>query len=186
LFSTEAGQRKVEKFIFKGMRVKSNTGKYKSFKEMPWWLKLVVCGAPALVLFGLLLSLISLENKEFDAQIKVKIERIHTQIIEGKFHDVFIEGDRELIANHDETEFAAKLAKGQNYLVGKHENIMSNSAHYPDLANKLKRIVGKPALVGNYYSFKSTAGSGNESFYWIVRGAELKLADYEFTVPYRR
>ena len=168
------------------MRVKSNTGKYISWKEAPWWLKTVVIGLPALVLFGQSLAFISLENKEFDAQIREKTERIHSQIVQGKFHDVFIEGDRDLVANYEENEFAAKLAKGQKYLVGKHENVMSNSAHYPDLANRLKRMAGKPALVGNYYSFKSDAGRGNESFYWIIRGDELKLVDYEFSVPYQR
>ena len=153
---------------------------------MPLWLKFIIIGLPALVLFGQLLAFISLENKEFDAQIQEKIERIHSQIAEGKFHDVFIEGDRELVTNYEENVFVAKLAKGQKYLAGKHQKTGGNSARHVDLASKLKRIVGKPALVANYYAFKSDAGSGSESFYWIIRGNEIKLADYEFSVPYQR
>jgi hypothetical protein len=164
------------------MRVNSNTGKYKSFKEIPLWLKLIIFGLPALVLFGQLLAFVSLENKEFDAQIQEKIERIHTQIAQGRFRDVFIEGDRELVANHDENEFTAKLAVGQKYFAGKYEKTGGNSAQHVDLASKLKKMVGKPALVANYYSFKSDAGSGSEGFYWIIRGDEIKLADYEFRV----
>ena len=160
---------------------RSNTGKYKSWKEMPLWLKFAIIGPFVLVFGGMLTHFINMENKEFDAQLEKKIERIHTQIAEGKFRDVFLEGDRELIANHDENEFTAKLAKGRNHLVVKYTKMTGSSLHYPDVYNRLKSLFGRPALAGSYYSFKSDTLAGSESFYWIIRGDEIKLADYEFT-----
>ena len=159
----------------------SNTGKYKSFKEMPWWLKLVVVGVPAFVLLGVPFQMfMTLENKAFDAQLEQKIQRIHAQIAESKFREVFIEGDRELFASYDENEFAAKLAKGQSQLVGKYQKMTSDSLHYADVYNRLKRVFGRPALACNYYSLKSDARAGSETFCWILRGDELRLVDYDF------
>lgn len=169
-----------------GIGVNSNTGKYKSWKEIPLWLKFAIIGPFVLVFGGILTHFISLENKEFDAQLEKKIERIHTQIAEGRFREVFLEGDRELIANYDENEFMAKLAKGQNHLIGKHTKMTSSSLHYPDVYNRVKRLFGRPALAGNHYSFKTDKLAGNESFYWIIRGDEIKLVDYEFTDLDRR
>jgi hypothetical protein len=159
----------------------SNTGKYKSFKEMPFWLKLIVVGAPALVLIMLPLQIfLSLENKEFDAELERKIERIHRQIAEGSYREIFIEGDRELVANYDESEFAAKLAKGRNQLSGKYKKMTGSSLYFPDVYNRVKRLFGRPALVHSFYSFKSDTHAGREAFYWILRGDEIRLADYEF------
>jgi len=166
------------------IRFKSNTGQYKSWKEVPLWLKLIIVGVPAFVLFGFLIQLlVSLKTNEFDAQIREKTERIHRQIAEGKFHDIFIEGDRELSSNYEETEFAARFAQSQQYIMtGKHEKKgLINSAYYPDLANKVKRIFGRPALFVSHYTFDTGPGVGYESFYWIARGDEIKLADYGFT-----
>jgi len=159
----------------------SNTGKYKSWKEMPLWLKIAIIGPFVLVFGGLLTQLINMEAKEFDAQLEQKIQRIHAQIAEGKFREVFLEGDRELIANRDENEFMAKLAKGQSQLTGKYQKMMSGSLRYDDVYNRLKRFLGRPALVCNYYSIKSEARAGNESFCWILRGDEIRLVDYDFT-----
>ena len=94
----------------------SNTGQYKSWKAMPRWLKFAVIAPFVLVFGGMLTHFINMEAKEFDAQVEQKIERINSQIAEGKFREVFLEGDRELVANHDENDFAAKLAKGQSQL----------------------------------------------------------------------
>ena len=150
---------------------------------MPWWLKFLVAGLPALVLFGFLFQLlVSLKTNEFDAQIREKTDRIHTQIAEGKFRDIFIEGDRELSSNYEEKEFAARFAESQQYFTGKDEKRgLISSASYPDVANKVKRIFGRPALFVSHYTFDTGPGVGYESFYWIARGDEIKLADYGFT-----
>ena len=158
-----------------------NTGKYKSFKEMPLWLKIAVIAPLVLVLGGLAVQLlVNMENKDFDAQLEKKIERIHGQIAEGKFREVFLEGDRELVASYDEIEFTAKLAKARGHLAGKHQKMTGSSLRYPDVYNRLKRLFGRPALAANYYSFKTDTLAGSESFYWILRGDEIKLADYDF------
>ncbi len=165
----------------------TNTGQYKSFKEMPLWLKFAVIGPLVLVLGGVVIQLaVSMENKEFDAEIERKIERIHAQIAEGKFREVFLEGDRELVANHDENEFAAKLARGRDHLAEKYEKMTGSSLRYDDVYNRLKRLFGRPALVSSHYSFKSETRAGREAFYWILRGDEIKLVDYEFYELNRR
>jgi len=166
------------------MKFKSNTGKYKSWKEMPWWLKFLLVGLPALVLFGVLLQLfISLKTNEFDRQIQAKTERIHVQIAEGKFRDIFVEGDRELLSQYEESEFAARFAESRKYFTQDYEKKsgLISSGSYPDLANKVKRIVGRPALFVSHYTFDTGPGVGYESFYWIARGDEIKLADYRFS-----
>ena len=158
----------------------SNTGRYKSWKEMPRWLKFAIIGPFVLVFGGMLTHLINMEAKEFDAQLEQKIQRINSQIAEGKFREVFLEGDRELIANTDENEFAAKLAKGRSQLSGNYRKMMSGSLRYDDVYNRVKRLFGRPALVCNYYSIKSDTHAGNESFCWILRGDEIRLVDYDF------
>ena len=158
----------------------SNTGKYRSFKEIPGWLKVAVVAPLVLVLGGMLTHFINMEAKEFDAQLEQKIERIHAQIAEGKFRDVFLEGDRELIANHDENEFTARLAKGQKHFAGTYKKMTGSSLHYDDVYNRLKRVFGRPALVVSHYSYKGDTFAGREAFYWILRGDEIKLVDYEF------
>jgi hypothetical protein len=161
----------------------SNTGQYKSFKEIPLWLKLVIVGAPALVLCGVLIQLlVSLKTNEFDAQIQEKTDGIHRQIAEGKFRDIFLEGDRELVSSYEENEFAARFAESRQYFTGKDEKRgLIGPAGFPDLANRLKRLVGRPALLVSHYTFDTGAGAGYESFYWMARGGEIKLADYRFS-----
>lgn len=167
--------------IMGGSSSSSNTGKYKSWKEIPLWLKFAIIAPFVLVLGGMLAHFINMEAKEFDAQLEKKIERIHAQIAEGKFRDVFLEGDRELIANHDQNEFTAKLAKGQSQLAGKYQKMNSGSLHYDDVYNRLKRFFGRPALACNFYQIKSDTQAGNEYFCWILRGDEIRLVYYEFT-----
>ena len=142
-------------------------------------LRIIVYAALTLPLLPFQLFM-SLENKEFDAELERKIERIHRQIAEGSYREIFIEGDRELVANYDESEFAAKLAKGRNQLSGKYKKMTGSSLYYPDVSNRLKRIFGRPALVHSNYSFKSDTHAGREVFYWILRGDEIRLVDYEF------
>ena len=158
----------------------SNTGKYKSWKEVPLWLKIVIVGSFVLVIGGMLTHFIDMENRDFDAQLEKKIERIHGQIAEGQFREVFLEGDRELVANYDENEFTAKLAKARGHLTGKHQKMNGSSLRYTDVYNRLKRLFGQPALASSYYSFKTETLAGSESFYWILRGDEIRLADYDF------
>lgn len=155
--------------------------KYRSFKEMPLWLKLLKAGILALLAFMLLLPLVSFEDRRFDAAIEAKIERIHAQMARGEFRQVFLEADRELIAGRDEGECILRLAAAQKYIAANSRKTGGDSAHYATLADKLKRIFGKPSLIRNYRLFESEAGRGSESFYWIVRGdGEIRLADYEF------
>jgi hypothetical protein len=158
----------------------SNTGKYKSWKEVPVWLKIVIIGPFVLVFVGMLAHFIDMEAKGFDAQAEQKIQRINAQIAEGKFREVFLEGDRELIANNNENEFAGRLAKGQSQLSGKYQKMNGGALHYDDLYNRVKRFFGRPALVCNYYQIKSEAQAGNEYFCWILRGDELRLVYYDF------
>ena len=135
----------------------------------------------ALVALMLLVTLIPMKSQAYNTQLREKSDRIHAQIAEGKFHDVFIEGDRDLIKYNDEAEFVAKLAAGQRYLAGKYEKSGGDSVHYEDLLNRLNDIVGRPSLVVSGYTLKSDAGNASEAFYWIVRGNELKLVDYRFS-----
>ncbi|HEY8562032.1 MAG TPA: hypothetical protein VIL74_16790 [Pyrinomonadaceae bacterium] len=159
---------------------RSSTGKYKSWKEIPLWLKFAVVGPFVLVLGGMLTHLFSLEAKEFDAQLEQKIQRINSQIAEGKFREIFLEGDRELIATNDENEFAGKLAKGQSQLRGKYQKMNGGSLRYDDVFNRLKRFFGRPALACNFYQIKSDTQAGNEYFCWILRGDEIRLIYYDF------
>lgn len=164
------------------VRFGGNRNSYKSFKSLPLAMKLVLGGVLALLVFMLLLPLVSFENKKYDAQVAAKIERIHGQLAVGQFREVFLEGDRELVASYDEAEFTGKLARSQKFFAGNYEKTGSNSVHYTDLANRLKALIGKPALASSSYTFRADAGSGHETFYWIIRSDELKLADYEMTV----
>lgn len=164
------------------VRFSGNRNRYKSFKSLPLSMKLLLGGVLVLLAFMLLLPLVGFENKKHDAQSAAKIERIHAQIAQGSFREIFLEGDRTLVANYDEAEFAAKLARSQKFFGGKSEKTGGNSVRYTDLANKLKALIGKPALASSSYTFRSDAGSGHETFYWMIRSGELKLADYELTV----
>jgi hypothetical protein len=154
---------------------------YKAARRLPPWVKLLTGGMLALVALMLLVPLIPMKSQAYNAQLREKTERIRAQIVEGKFHDVFIEGDRDLIKYNDEGEFVARLAAGQKFLAGKYEKSGGDSVHYEDLFNRLKDIVGRPALVVSGYTLKGDAGNADEVYYWIVRGDELKLVDYRFS-----
>ena len=154
---------------------------YKAARGVPRWAKLLTGGMLVLVALMLLAPFIPMKSDKYNAQLREKTARIRGQIVDGKFYEVFVEGDRELIRYNDEAEFAAKLAAGRQFLAGKYEKSGGDAVHYEDVYNRLKGAVGRPALVVSGYTLKSDAGFADESFYWIVRGDELKLVDYRFS-----
>lgn len=118
------------------------------------------------------------DKNEFDSVTDRQINKIHQQILDEKYREVFLESDRELIADYNETEFIAMLIKSRQYLA-ENPKLIGRKTTFDDTINRLKYLAGASYKLETFYLSKSTSGEAIEYFGWRISNGNIRLRYYE-------